>query len=701
MFQILVFLIVFMAVSLLVQAVSDHKHGARYGAAEYARYGIFYFLAYYFVLSVIKYAVGSWEDTLFESFWDRGHSTFFHYGIVMTVVSVIFPIALHLILKKKASKLVQIFNVYSMAVLLVLLLCKGSISNKVFVVQYLIGAAISLALAFYIKNELVYLKRESVKIFAAQFLPIAVCWAVMNGIFLPSELFINNAQEFRNPFGSFFLALILGAAVVSVTVFILAAICFPVKVLRIFSSFLFSVTLLNYMQYMFFNGKLNMLDGTEQSWKLHTQVLNVAVWLVIIAAAVLLRIYKDNIVKVYRAVCVYICLIQLATLIYMFATTEISSAPYEAGFTNEHALEVADGKNTLVFVLDNFDNEWLQELMAQEKDFLQPLSDFTCYSDITSPFAHTGTGIPYLLTGVEWREEMGTEYAANAYKESNLLADIKKCNYDIGMYTAAYYVSSAEYGNFSNYSEKIRRRTNIYETIVNMWRCSFYQTLPFVVKGSYTYYSDAINEMASVDNMWNIDNDLPFYKSLVEKGLSVNADFENAYRFYHMRGAHAPYCLSEDLKYNRTGREVSLNSQAKGCLKIVYEYLGQLKALGKYDDATIIITSDHGKPITYHADTGTIENTSMPILLVKNAGQTGDTMEIVNKPVTQAGIAPTVIKAAGGISAAYGKTYDEMGAQENQIRNYVDIYKNYIIQYSIEGNANDLNNWHVKEAVYY
>lgn len=38
----------------------------------------------------------------------------------------------------------------------------------------------------------------------------------------------------------------------------------------------------------------------------------------------------------------------------------------------------------------------------------------------------------------------------------------------------------------------------------------------------------------------------------------------------------------------------SRNAQGTGSLKIVYEYLEQLRALGKYEDTTIIITADHG-----------------------------------------------------------------------------------------------------------
>ena len=96
------------------------------------------------------------------------------------------------------------------------------------------------------------------------------------------------------------------------------------------------------------------------------------------------------------------------------------------------------------------------------------------------------------------------------------------------------------------------------------------------------------------EHVWSIDNDLLFYQNLMENGLQVSEEKKSAFRFYHMRGPHAPFYLTEDLKYEPTGRMSSRNAQGTGSLKIVYAYLEQLRALGKYEDATIIITADHG-----------------------------------------------------------------------------------------------------------
>lgn len=276
--------------------------------------------------------------------------------------------------------------------------------------------------------------------------------------------------------------------------------------------------------------------------------------------------------------------------------------------------------------------------------------------------------------------------------------DLRECGFDVGIYTHGGYLTEKEYGDISNYSEEIKRTSNVFNTISTMWKCSMYKTLPFALKDSYMYYTDEINGMTQAQGQWDIDNDFPFYESLIGEGLSVNDAYENAFRFYHMRGAHAPYYMSADLKFDKSGREVSREEQERGCLRIVYEYLEQLKALDLYDSATIIITADHGNGVSYTSGEQRPETVSMPVLLVKEAYQTSDEMQVLHAPVTQGEILPTIIRAAGGDSAAYGACLDEIPIDAKRERSYVSIYKNYIIQYTINGDANDINSWKTKKA---
>lgn len=235
-----------------------------------------------------------------------------------------------------------------------------------------------------------------------------------------------------------------------------------------------------------------------------------------------------------------------------------------------------------------------------------------------------------------------------------------------------------------------------------MLRTSLYKTMPFFLKKQYEYYTSDIKEMYYNENVWSIDNDLLFYQNLMKNGLQVCDEHKSAFRFYHMRGPHAPFYLTEDLKYEPTGRMSSRNAQGAGSLKIVYEYLEQLKALGKYEDATIMITADHGvgKIVDTDKTSGQPDQTSRPLLLVKLPGEQHNAMQTSEAPVTQAELMPTVLDAFGIAHAAYGRTFTEVPVGEQRQRIHIDDYYDRSIFYTIDGHAADLDSWRIAWAVY-
>lgn len=688
----------FALLSTVIWTVAEKRAGRQHSIIQGIRTGIFFFGIFYFAVSAVKYVLGGWENTLFEELWDIEGRTFVHYGAVFSVITVVFPLAVCIILREKGAKWINVLNQYIFFGVFLLILGSSKISNRTFTWFYAAGAVISLIIAVLYKTELVFADGKERRKSAAGFLPVIGSWVMMNGIFLPNELYITNIGEFENPYGSFFLSLLLGALIIGAVITVWAAAVLTLRAFEFFKLLLFGIVLMNYLQYIALNGKLDLLDGNEQQWSAASSVVNVCLWAAVIVTVIFLGIKKRKIVRVYHGICLYICLIQVVTLGFMCFTTELDNFSYKAGITNYNSLKLSNGNNIIIFVLDNFDNKWFQELKDEDAEFTAPLNDFCFYDNVTSQFAHTSTAIPYLLTGVAWREEMGDGYAHIAYEESSFLHDLKENGFDVGIYTHGGYLAKKEYAFISNYSQEIKRKSKVLNTISTMWKCSMYKTLPFVLKSSYMYYTDEINEMTEVKERWDIDNDIPFYESLTSESLSVSAEFENAFRFYHMKGAHSPYHMAEDMKYDKTGRMISREGQERGCLRIIYEYLEQLKALGLYDSATIIITADHGCGVTYNGEQSMPETTSMPILLVKEAFQKSDVMQVSHAPVIQGEILPTVMRAAGGDDMKYGTCLDEVPTDDERERSYVSIYKNYIIQYTINGDANDIENWKTKKA---
>lgn len=142
--------------------------------------------------------------------------------------------------------------------------------------------------------------------------------------------------------------------------------------------------------------------------------------------------------------------------------------------------------------------------------------------------------------------------------------------------------------------------------------------------------------------------------------------------------------------WKRDEHQGSGTSQRRGALKIVYEYLRQLKELGKYDDALIIITTDHGITASSDED-GNMTEISLPILFVKEPGETRDEMIVSSAPVSHADILATIRRQLG-INTS-DKALKDISEQDDRIRYMKVSRSDEFEKYEINGDARDIENW--------
>lgn len=674
------------------------SHGIKREKMYFFRGASFFFFGYYFLLSAVKWFLGSPENTLVESFWDAVLRTYIHYGIPITVIGIVAPIIFKKLFGEVMNKLIGLLDACMLIGLFSAFLIKGVIDNRVYCIVFVASALISLGITFLYKKDVLYLSAGEYRKQVLEILPAVVILTFMSGIYYPNELYLNNLDEFMNPFGGFFLILLAGS-LLSAVIMITGMLLLPKSWIRSCNLVLLGIGIMGYLQAMFLNGKLNSLTGDTQVWGCSKQIINIVIWIVVVCLVVGLGHYKAVFRKIFKGVCIYICLIQLVTLATLAVTTDVTSKGKQEALTTQGSLELSDGNNVLVFILDMFDSSVLQQIIEEDSKFVDPLADFTFYRNATSCFSHTKVSIPYLLTGTEWTSEVTTgNYPAFAYENSNTLWDIEEQDYNVGIYTNVNYLDDSVYDAVANYSDEVNVKCKVGNTYSTMRQTAMYTLVPFCLKQNYAYYTSDIMDMIDADEMWSIENDLPFYNSLIKTGLSINNEYENSFRFYHMRGDHEPFYLSEDLQYDKTGRENNIYSQARGSLKIVYEYLKQLKELGKYDDATIIITADHGKIINFDSENNRPDEPTMPIMLVKEPNQSNNSLLISDAPVSQTEIMPLIMKQIGRDWKLYGKTFDEIPAdKERQRFYYASTLDGYELRFSILGNANEIESWSVAE----
>lgn len=657
----------------------------------------------YYILSVTKYYLGYKWENLLESFWNAQTVTLVHYCIPLIFISAFINIAF-LFLKKEL--LCKFFKLYSASLyfsFFFMYFITREVSNRAVMYCLILHICIMFVSIIVtwkqqsISNKLGFWKKAQ-----RIFFPICT-WLMLFSISTPVELYLNNSDDFSLSFWTFFPKLLIISIIVLGILVVLGSRCLTDQFIPIFDTVLFGMVFMGYIQGMFLNGRMNQLDGVEQDWSRGIVAINLGIWLIcFIALFIIYKVKSTVLTKIIKYGCLYLTLIQLVTTVFSIVTSPNTAAKHEYALTTENFCSINQNDNIIVFVLDKFDGRIIDEIKEKDEAFLDPLMDFVYFPNATSEHCPTENSIPFLLTGTKWESDRTDRYTTYAYDESALLNRLYDNNYELDIYTDNIYVDESMVDKIPNYHSDIRKNCNAYDlfSMMNIW--SRYRFAPFIVKNYYFYYTYELNTLLTDDSLYSIHNDWKIYQQLTQEKLHISENEDKGtFKFIHMKGAHPPYVLSEDLQYtkyeDRRADEMGDRiSQAKGSLKVVYEYLAQLKALGKYDDATIIITADHGETQLLHDEGEKMIDISCPVMYVKDPGYDSiGQKKISEAPVCQADIISLLMNKVEKQSME--KSFFDYSVDEERNRVMYREEADEYTKYGINGNVRDLSSWKVLE----
>lgn len=695
-------------VSSLIHFLLVRKKGQNFSTVKTL---FFYVTVFYSIISLVKMVFDGGRMTMVESFLDICAETYIHYMVPLLTISVAIPFLLFRY--TNFNKFIYLFDSFIFSFVAMALVVLNGISHSFYVSAMFVSMLATFAGIYWYKGEISYCSEKDLRRRVRYAVPIVIFNVLTVILFLPGSLFLNNRSEIPISSLSFMMALLIGSGVCFC--FLLGGIfLLTCRQFALFYTAIFALTLSGYIQNLLLNGHMMSMDGGMQSWSKPQAGFNILIWSGLVLGIFFLKLYvHKDMEKLYRILSIYLSLVQSVSFMYLvvMAKEGEDSTKYEGQYmlSTESSLALHPENNVIVFVLDWYDEQILEHILLEEPEFLHPLSGFTYYSNATSLYAFTGWSVPYLLTGIEWRDGMGEEqYREYAFDNSDLVDDIVEAGYDVGIYTDLEYVGESILSKLCNYVV-CEQYCNIWETVGQMAKCSKYQMAPICLKNQYWYTTDEIVALAKSDeyNAWITYDDLPFWTSLKVNRLDTkqHTRSKGSYRFYHMYGAHNPYHMSEDCVW--VNKDGDMMSQSKGSMKIVFEYVEQLKSLGgdMYENATIIITADHGQNYTYDSNRAGIlpyigfDYTSSPILLVKNAGETWEGIKYSNAPVTHTEMIASMINAVNSkVLGKYGRTLEEVGEDEERER--IFIYMREDVPYfknAINGDARNWANWSVIE----
>lgn len=686
-----------------ILAAFVHKKCAEYD--EFDIKNIYYYsIINCCVMSFLKMALGDGGRTIFSSFHLIEGKTYLHYGVPLVILALILPMMISRILgNHKRNELLKHFGSTFSFLVGIVFLGIGEITNIHCVIIAICSLVFSVIVLFFGKEAVKFSVTETKKERIGFLLPIILLWTITVLIFEPNQLLLHNLEEFTIPYDDFFCILLVEGIILAVIYMLMGVFILSDRQFKAFGTIIFGVCVAGYIQGNFLNGDMLLMDGTVQTWTNMQKIMNSILWIAMIAVAFFINYngrHRTACKRVVQCVCIYISLMQVLSLIFMIVTTEFPKKENEFVLTTTGMLELNQKNNVVVFVLDWFDRQIMDDILEQDPQFTDNLKDFTDYTNTTSCYAYTSLAVPYLLTGVEWEYGMDAKtYCDYAYENSSLLHDIQNENYSIGIYTGSEYVGTSVNNMILNYSNVFTQTLGYKKAFDVMNNTSKYKMAPFAAKQLYFYTTDDIRQIVINSGEYSIDNDIIFHDELSRNKLSVDDSdaYNGAFRFYHLKGAHPLFTMNEAFEeVEENGTQLS---QSRGAIKLVYQYIEEMKKLGVYDSATIIITADHGQNRSVMKKTeiaGSYGMTSTPILYVKLSGEHYENgPKTSTAPVSHTEFMATVAQAVGADERNYGRTFAQVPENEERNREFTYVmlpdkkYKKYVIR----GDANDAADW--------
>ena len=471
------------------------------------------------------------------------------------------------------------------------------------------------------------------------------------------------------------------------------------------------IVIAGYVQALAFNSGLGLLTGDGIDWSAHAAS---AVWGLLFWVAVLvvllfgMYLHRKLWAKAVKAICVVLTFMQLVPTVAILCGAYDEAKSDAVGdyyLSDKGFYEFSQEENVFVFVLDRLDYDYIEKVLKQDPDFFDKLDGFTAYTNAISGFARTKPALVHMLTGAGETafHVPASQYYADAwnYEGRNLLKDLDSQGFGIEMYTnirnlfsqpelAKQHVDNASNG---------REGMDYGVTLGKLLQLSAYRYAPTALKPFYwadtNYYNTGIYH-ADAYSAYQF-NDAAYALGFAN---STAQRTEKSFKLYHFFGPHAPYSMKAD----GTASEVptTVTDQTMGSFVNLMMLFDRMKELGIYDDATIIITGDHGAAVS---DLKPLQKATRVGLFYKPAGASG-TLKQSAAPVTTSQVAATVVKAAGGDHGAYGPALDEVAENADITRVYYKTVcdpetfrETQLCIYHVVGDAADFDNWELVETV--
>ncbi len=583
-------------------------------------------------------------------------------------------------------------------------------------------------------------KRLLMNLFFSSVLPLTVCF------FGPFEIYAGNLDEFSFSLGDFIpLCLLFALAVWGV---LFGLLCLLKRTPRkIAYTALVWLSLMAFLQRNYLNMGINALTGDgvgTATVDVGSSVINLLVWLLVGGLLIFLTLkFKKGYPKAITLVSLAILVsllgaqtvgflsVSLKTDVYVPVNIRNSSADNGSIeiLTYDGITDFSKNKNVVMFIVDRFDEKFYEVMAEEDPEFFSRLDGFTHFSDYTSLYCRTYPAVASIITGKDHDFNMKKDEAFDYYYSDggNVGLLSKSFGYDIALYTEKSYV----YNDASVMADYVVNTSVVNDYYIDshralagdMLRLSLSQYLPIAAKwwagwmSTASFNSHAVYEKYEAETdtpnaedpsgiskgdeyTCNESSTAPLYEYIDSQDFSADAA-RNRFTLIHLFGCHDIYNTKEESVRAKLG-------DIEETFEIIYRYLDEMKRLGIYDDATIIITGDHGSALSDSKMIGEAasydDGTRVTAMLFKPSGASGEELRESSAQISQDELWNTIFSSEK-LPVNHGETFFDISEDEDRERRYLfEIYKNaknndleynQVIEYKIRGTAREGGNWEI------
>jgi hypothetical protein len=434
-----------------------------------------------------------------------------------------------------------------------------------------------------------------------------------------------------------------------------------IRILRHYAALLFGLGIVLWVQAYFLVADYGSFNGTAIDWRLESwrNPYEIGMWLVVPLVCAVAAKYVFPVASFASGVLVALQMVALAA---SAGEADPRTRPEWSG-PADSMFELSRTRNVIHLVLDSFQSDLFGEILDEDRQTLDKrMSGAVFFANHTGAFPTTMVSIPAMLTGTVYRNERPLgQYVRDHFDSGSLFKSLRSAGYRVDSVTEMQY----DHTSATNFY-RMRRPYVSYQEYVQFttWQLadlSLFRHAPHVLRPKIHN-----NEAWRLQTVFGPgDTSTRRYHSV--NGQHVLGDFarhlrlatdEPVYKFIHVGVPHPPATVSATCEFTGVVPHTRENAraQARCAVSRAAAVLDRLKQLEVYDDALIVISSDHGlglAPSRFTNDRqlppgrlSVLAGKAMALLVVKPPRSQG-AVRVSNAPTTITDIPATVLDALG------------------------------------------------------